>query len=221
MMRAIVERHEGLLPVDTVESIWRIIISTFTFVQAHYNVHADISGDDASMRDSARFHFGFSVPYLTHLGARDVIAAVQQSKGDLGMLRIDAGAAAGAWWRGLCPEVAPKIIARLPFVERRDQPAGMPVFVIAQPLAEAAARDIVIHAVSLERWREAIPAAVGALGGEILGNAAERAGLGLLLALPGNVGQKTLRDALGDAGAPPVSLVEAGSHAARFEVAAR
>lgn len=30
MMRGLVERHRGLLPVDTVESIWRIIISTFT-----------------------------------------------------------------------------------------------------------------------------------------------------------------------------------------------
>ena len=30
MLRAIVKRHEGRLPVDTVEGIWRIIISTFT-----------------------------------------------------------------------------------------------------------------------------------------------------------------------------------------------
>ena len=34
MMRAIVERHRGLLPLDTVEGIWRVIISTFTYVQA-------------------------------------------------------------------------------------------------------------------------------------------------------------------------------------------
>ena len=43
MLRAIVERHEGLLPVDTVEGIWRIIISTFTYVQAPYAVHIDVS----------------------------------------------------------------------------------------------------------------------------------------------------------------------------------
>ena len=34
MMRRLVERHRGILPLDTVESIWRVIISTFTFVQA-------------------------------------------------------------------------------------------------------------------------------------------------------------------------------------------
>ena len=69
MMRGLVSRHQGLLPLDTVEGIWRIIISTFTFVQSNYSVHADISGGDAAMRDCCRFHFGFTVPYVTHQGA--------------------------------------------------------------------------------------------------------------------------------------------------------
>src|SRR5947209_17596899 len=38
MMRRLVERHRGLLPLDTVEGIWRIIISTFTFVQDRKSV---------------------------------------------------------------------------------------------------------------------------------------------------------------------------------------
>ena len=47
MMRRLVKRHKGILPLDTVESIWRVIISTFTFVQAPFSVHADLSaGDD-------------------------------------------------------------------------------------------------------------------------------------------------------------------------------
>src|ERR1700710_2262045 len=43
MMRRLVTRHAGILPLATVESIWRIIISTFTYVQAPYSVHADIA----------------------------------------------------------------------------------------------------------------------------------------------------------------------------------
>src|SRR3954453_21413042 len=66
MMRALAERHGGPLPLDTVEGIWRVIIATFTYVQAPFVVHADISGGDAPMRDSARFHFGFTVPYWPH-----------------------------------------------------------------------------------------------------------------------------------------------------------
>src|SRR6187200_759798 len=43
MMREIVGRHRGILPVDIVESIWRVIIATFTHVQAPYTVHGDTS----------------------------------------------------------------------------------------------------------------------------------------------------------------------------------
>ncbi len=46
MMKRLALRHKGLLPLDTVESIWRIIIATFTYVQASYSVHADVSGGD-------------------------------------------------------------------------------------------------------------------------------------------------------------------------------
>ncbi len=47
MMRRLVERHHGMLPLDTVESIWRVIIATFTYVQAPFRVHADLSAGDA------------------------------------------------------------------------------------------------------------------------------------------------------------------------------
>src|ERR1700682_4555930 len=143
MMGGLVSRHQVLLPLDTVEGIWRIIISTFTFVQSNYSVHADISGGDAAMRDCCRFHFGFTVPYVPHQSAERVIEAVAKSGGDLGVVRVDT--ADGPWWRGLVAISAPKIIARLPFVERPGHPAGTPVFIIAQPLAEAAVRDVVLY----------------------------------------------------------------------------
>ena len=101
MMKRLALRHKGLLPLDTIEGIWRIIIATFTYVQANYAVHADVSGGDAAMRDSARFHFGFTVPFVTHEDARAVIAAVADSAGDLGIFRMDQGASAGIWWRDL------------------------------------------------------------------------------------------------------------------------
>src|SRR5437763_10840565 len=79
MMRRLVERHHGILPLDTAESIWRVIIATFTFVQAPYAVHADLTPGDAAMRDSARFHFGFTVPFVSHMGAGGVVASVSAS----------------------------------------------------------------------------------------------------------------------------------------------
>ena len=214
MMRRLVERHRGLLPLDTVEGIWRIIISTFTFVQANYSVHVDVSGGDPPMRDSARFHFGFTVPYVPHNGAAGVIAAVKRAPGDLGLVRIGASAPDGAWWGGLTEPQAPKIIARLPFVERPDHPAGLPVFVVSKPVEDAAAREVVLYAIQVERWRDALPALIAEAGGEIVGNAPDRMGLSLLLALSGaNVGAagERLRGLPGATG-----VAEVGSHAARF-----
>src|SRR6201986_3273520 len=179
MMRRLVERHRGLLPLDTVEGIWRVIISTFTYVQAPYSVHVDVSGGDAAMRDSARFHFGFTTPCLPHFGAGEVIRAVGESAGDLGMFAVNGGPGAGAWWTKLASPEAPKIIARLPFVEPADHPGGMPVFVISKPLVDGTARDIVLESVTLDRWRSDIPHALHKIEAEAIGSAANGMGLAL------------------------------------------
>src|SRR5215813_15059185 len=36
MMRRLVDRHSGILPLDTVESIWRVIIATFTYAHRRF-----------------------------------------------------------------------------------------------------------------------------------------------------------------------------------------
>ena len=220
MMRAIVERHRGRLPLDTVESIWRVIISTFTYIQAPYRVHIDVSGGDASMRDSARFHFGFTVPCVQHLGAADVIRAVGGSDNDLGMFALDGGPEAGAWWTRLAPQAAPKIIARLPFVERADHPAGLPVFVISRPLVDGAAREVVLESITLDRWRADVPRGLRRIGAEVIGSAANGMGLALLVARPGNIAAEAVSEALRSAGGADVRAAEVGAHADRFDASA-
>jgi chorismate mutase len=219
MMRALVERHYGLLPLDAVEGIWRIIVSTFTYVQAPYAVHADDSGGDAQMRDSARFHFGFTVPYAPHHGALSVIAAVAASKGDLGVLRASGGSGDGAWWLRLVGDEAPKIIARLPFVERPDHPAGLPVFVLAKAAAEFGPNDIALHAVAAPRWTHDVPAAIASAQGEILASApAPGGGYALMVAAPAAAGAAAILDALRAAGLDAARVDAIGGHAPRFEM---
>ncbi|MEN3931634.1 chorismate mutase [Microvirga sp. W0021] len=215
MMRAIAERHKGLLPLDTVEGIWRVIIATFTYVQAPFSVHADISGGDDLMRDSARFHFGFTVPYHTHPSATAVISAVAESRGDLGIFRLDQGVSSGAWWRLLTSENSPKIISRLPMIERPDHPAGTPVFVISKPLTDAAVRDVILYSARFERWRAQDYAKIASFGGEVIASAADNNGLSVLLAAPGNISPERIREECGADGGMP-ELIEIGSHAERF-----
>ncbi len=211
MMRALVERHRGILPLDTVEGIWRIIISTFTFVQARYTVHADVSRGDAPVRDSARFHFGFTVPLVTHGSAAAVVAAVAEGKGDLGLVHAAGGET--AWWDALRAPEAPKIIARLPFVERVDHAAGLPLFVVAKPLADAAPHDVLLHAATLPhaRPRPSGPVAVVAQAPSV-----DR--ISYLLAAPGTVTADAIAIALQSPGAPMPVVAFVGSHATRYEI---
>src|SRR5712671_4737832 len=140
MMRRLVERHKGILPLDTAESIWRVIIATFTYVQAPFSVHADLSAGEAAMRDSARFHFGFTVPFVAHFSAQAAVDAVATSKGDLAL--VSATSSRTPWWIALEANGAPKIIARLPFVERADHPAALPVFVVSRVADSAMVTEV-------------------------------------------------------------------------------
>ncbi|MFY9755941.1 MAG: chorismate mutase [Pseudolabrys sp.] len=220
MMRRLVKRHKGRLPLDTVESIWRVIISTFTYVQAPFSVHADLSAGDALMRDSARFHFGFTVPFVAHMGAAAVVAAVSASKGDLGLVPAFDIASAGAWWSALEFDAAPKIIARLPFVERSDHPAALPVFVISRVAADAMATEAPVWSVRVSGWGVGPAKALSMLTDFIAVPDQAFDGAALLVTLSKEMSLESVSAALVKAGATVRSAALVGSHATRYTVAA-
>jgi chorismate mutase len=217
MMRRLVERHKGILPLDTAESIWRTIISTFTFVQAPFAVHADMTPGDAAMRDSARFHFGFTAPLVTHIGAAGAVAAVNASKGDIGL--VPATSASAAWWQMLEAADAPKIIARLPFVERADHPAGLPVFAISHPAEDAIVRDVTVWSVRVSGWTAATGGALGPLAEVVAVPDKTLDGAALLVSVSGEF--DAVASALQKAGVAVRSHTLVGSHATRYTVDAR
>jgi chorismate mutase len=221
MMRRLVQRHHGSLPLETVESIWRVIIATFTYVQAPFSAHADLSTGDALMRDSARFHFGFTVPLVAHMGAASVVEAVSESKGDLGLVPAVAIAGAGPWWTALEFASAPKIIARLPFVERADHPAGLPVFVVSRVAADAMVTETEVWSVRVSGWSAA---SVESLAGLVTDAIAvpDRAfdGAALLVSVQSG-GIDAVAAALRHSGASIRSQALVGSHATRYTVPAK
>ncbi|HEY4142313.1 MAG TPA: chorismate mutase [Pseudolabrys sp.] len=221
MMRRLVQRHKGILPLDTVESIWRVIISTFTYVQSPFSVHADLSAGDALMRDSARFHFGFTVPFIPHMGAAGVVEAVSESKGDLGLVPASAVAAAGAWWTALEFDAAPKIIARLPFVERADHPAALPVFVVSRVAADAMATEAGVWSIRVSGWGATSAQSLAMLADFIAVPDRAFDGAALLVTLPHGTSLETVTAALVKAGATVSSSALVGSHATRYTVAAK
>ena len=218
MMRQIVDRHRGILPLDTVEGIWRVIISTFTYVQAPYAVHADLASGEAAMRDTTRFHFGFTVPFVAHMGAGGVVAAVAGSKGDLGLVPAFAAPGAGPWWTGLEGESTPKIIARLPFVERADHPAGLPVFCIAHPVTEGAVTEVEVWSIRVAGWNAQAARAIAPLAEAIAVPDRGLDGAALLVSIPlaSDAGLETVLGALRASGASVRSAALVGSHASRY-----
>ena len=232
MMRRLVDRHRGILPLDTAESIWRVIIATFTYVQAPFSVHADLSAGDAAMRDSARFHFGFTVPFVPHMGAASVVAAVSDSKGDLGLVPAFAMTGVGAWWNALEFDSAPKIIARLPFVDRLDHPAAVPVFVVSRAAPDSMVREVEVWSVRVAGWSTAAAQALEGLADVIAVPDRAFDGAALLVSVPHSASKTRVNaleagsidaviNALVKAGASVRASGLVGSHATRYRVSAK
>jgi chorismate mutase-like protein len=197
MMRRLALRHEGELPLATVEHIWREIIITFTAMQAPFGVVAGPAADPLAMRDLIRFYFGFSVPVETAETSEAAVARVSSSQQDIAIVAADAE---GRWWDGLTGAEAPKVFAKLPFIEIADHPAALPAYVIGPPLKEALEPDIRLIAVNDAPGLEA---AVLSFGGAV----AAGAGDALLIELP--IAAR-LDDVAGEAGAAPRYAIEVG-----------
>lgn len=184
MMRRLVARHSGALPLSAVEHIWREIISTFTHMQAPYALAVDGSADPAAMRDLARFYFSFSVSIDTLAGAADVVARVASTGRDLGLIAVEQSRA-GPWWRGLVGESAPRIMALLPYIRMPGRPADLPAFVISPPLSDPTEADVAIFAARMGDGPDTIS------GAEILASAGDE----ILLALSSADEARILPDA--------------------------
>ena len=216
MMRRLVERHRGILPLDTVESIWRVVISTFTYVQAPFSVHADVSVSEPAMRDSARFHFGFTVPYVAHFNPTAAVEAVAKSKGDLAL--VSAVSSRTPWWTSLEVSGAPKIIARLPFVERADHPAALPVFVVSRVADSAMVTEVETWSVRVSGWNAEIARVLSPLAEVVAVPDTAFDGAALLVSIAGANRLDKIKLALIEAGASVRSTALVGSHATRYTV---
>jgi chorismate mutase len=215
MMRRLVERHRGILPLDTIESIWRVIISTFTYVQAPFSIHADVSVGESAMRDSARFHFGFTVPYVAHFSAQAAVEAVAKWRGDLAL--VSAISSRTPWWSQLEADGAPKIIARLPFLERADHPAALPVFVISRVADDAMVTEVQMWSVRVSGWNAGTARALAPLA-EIVAVPDTAFDGAALLVSDASHGIEKIKLALLQAGASVRSTALVGSHATRYTV---
>src|SRR5260370_41999490 len=117
------------------------------------------------------------------MGAAAAVAAVAAWKGALALVPATLIAGAPAWGPALECEREPKIIARLPFVERADHPAGLPVFVVSRSAPDAMERGVEVWSVKVAGWGAAALRAIAPLA-DVLA-VPYRVSAGAALAVPG------------------------------------
>jgi chorismate mutase len=186
MMRRLALRHEGGLPLFTVEHIWREIITTFTAMQAPFGIAAGPASDPVALRDTIRFYFGFSVEIGEHPTSEAAIRRVSGTDRDVAVIPADTE---GRWWAQLDGAGAPKVFAKLPFIDIPSRPARFPAYVVGPPLRDMPASDIRLLAM---KDADGIEAAIGSFGGVV----AARSAAELLVELPVAV---THQDIVGEA----------------------
>jgi hypothetical protein len=142
MMRRLVMRHSGELPLVTIEHIWREIITTFTAMQAPFGVVTGPAEDALAMRDLARFYFGFSVPVTVADSNAQAIAEAGESRQQVALIAADEEC--GRWWSALADPLAPKVFAKLPFIDLPGRPASLRAYVVGPPLEEILQPDITL-----------------------------------------------------------------------------
>ena len=160
MMRRLVGRHRGILPVTTVEHLWREIIATFTHMQAPYDVVVE---PGAELRDVARFYFGFSVGFKDADDSQSVIEQVRQGDGSVLGVVANRTDAQTAWWIALSRDGV-QIIGRLPVIKQPGRPVDLDAFVLSMPLMDTTVPDMRLVALSAPH-EDGVEAAVSAIGG--------------------------------------------------------
>lgn len=167
MMRRLALRHEGSLPLVTVEHIWREIITTFTAMQAPFGILAAPAVDPLALRDVIRFYFGFSIDIADCASVEAAVGGVGASARDIAVIPAAAG---NRWWSGLVGTAAPKVFAKLPFIEVPGRPAALPAYVVGPPLNDVALPDMRLLAIPPA---EGLAAAILARGGYVVALAQE------------------------------------------------
>ena len=182
MMRRLVGRHRGILPITTVEHLWREIIATFTHMQAPFDVVVE---PGVELRDVARFYFGFSVGFKEAADSARVIEQVREGDGLVLGLVANQSDAMSAWWIPLSRDGV-QIIGRLPVIQQPGRPVDLDAFILSMPLMDTTVPDMRLVALSAPH-EDGVQGAIRAIGGRLISCVMEEGHCECLVAVPFSV----------------------------------
>jgi chorismate mutase-like protein len=125
IVRRLIARNRGPLPVEALVGVWREIIASLTRLQGEFVVTAFAPDEPSRYLDLAREHFGARGPLQKAATIASALTALEKGRAQLAVLPVpgDEPDAQGGWWRGLGgghglrrPASGLHILARLPFL---------------------------------------------------------------------------------------------------------
>ena len=113
ILRRLVERHRGAMPVQALMQLWReIMMATLSVVEQPFScgyMRGDALGiEDGDCSMLARDHFGVCVPMTDFDNPVDLIQAVQQQRLDYAVIPWPSQQDGGQWWTELLQSPTPK-----------------------------------------------------------------------------------------------------------------
>lgn len=120
IIRRLVWRHHGALPVATLIRMWREMLAATVRLQSPFSVAVFAPPDRPGFWDLARDHYGSNTPMSGYDTVSEVIRAVTSGTGSVGVLPLPKVGDPDPWWPELpsTDNNAPRVVARLPFGAR-------------------------------------------------------------------------------------------------------
>ncbi len=169
VIRRLLARHDGRIPIGVLVRIWREIISACTALQEELAVAIYEDEQVSSFERLARAHFGSMTALTRFSSVSGVMHAITEKRATVGLLPLDTSTPNSPWWLYLArrAEDTPRVIARLPFVllpdRSRDDPEAL-VLGLVPPEASDDDHSLLIVETRDELSRAALAAALGKVG---------------------------------------------------------
>lgn len=120
IIRRLVGRHRGAFPVATLVRMWREMLAATVRLQSPFSVAVFAPADQPGFWDLARDHYGSNTPMSAYDTVGEVICAVADGTGSVGVLPLPKPEEPDPWWPHLLSAdgSALRVVARLPFGAR-------------------------------------------------------------------------------------------------------
>jgi chorismate mutase len=134
IIRRLVGRHRGALPVATLVRMWREMLAATVRLQSPFSVAVFAPADRPGFWDLARDHYGSNTPMSAYDTVGQVIRAVGGGTGSVGVLPLPKAEEPEPWWPQLLStdDDAPRVVARLPFGARGNTRADTDALAIGR-----------------------------------------------------------------------------------------